>query len=126
MLSKLPSSGFYPSLCTLISNLISDCTISAVVDGYCSSSEPINSCVPQCSVLSPTLFLLFINNLSSTQSNFHTYADDSILHYFTSFSRRPAPKEGNHTRMEAVRRLFSDLVMISDWGRRNLGSLNPL
>ncbi len=65
LLSKLPSISFYPSLCYFISSFLSGCSISAVVDGHCSSPKPINSSVPQGSVLSPTLFLLFINDLLS-------------------------------------------------------------
>ncbi len=36
LLSKLPSYGFYPSICTFISSFLSGQSISAVVDGYCS------------------------------------------------------------------------------------------
>ena len=35
LISKLPSYGFYPSLCTFISSLLSDRSIASVVDGYC-------------------------------------------------------------------------------------------
>ncbi len=60
LLSKLPSYGFYyTSLCTFISSFLSDRSISAVVNGHCSFPKPINSRVPQGSVLSPTLLLLF-------------------------------------------------------------------
>ena len=46
LISKLPSYGFYPSLCTFISSFLSDRYIVVVVDGYC-SSKTINSGVPQ-------------------------------------------------------------------------------
>ncbi len=125
LLSKLPSYGFHPSLCTFISSFLSDRSISAVVDGHCSSPKSINSGVPQGSVLSPTLFLLFINDLlSCTHSNLHTYADDVTLHYSTTFDHRPTLQELNHSKLEAARRLTSDLTIISDWGRRNLVCFN--
>ncbi len=59
LISKLLSYGFYPSLCTFIWSFLSDRSIAAVINGHCYSSKPINSGVPQDSVLSPTLS--FIN-----------------------------------------------------------------
>ncbi len=88
LLSKLLSYGFYPSLCSFISSFLPDHSLSAVVDGYCSSPKPINSGVPQGSFLSPTLCLLFINDLSSTSYPIYFYVDDSTLHYLTSFHSR--------------------------------------
>ncbi len=102
-LSKLPSFGFYPSLCSFISSFLSGRSISAVVDGHCSSLKPINNGVPPGSVLSPTLFLLFINDLSVTICPIHSYADDSTLHFSTSFVRRP------------IHRIYKTL----DWRRQN-------
>ncbi len=65
LLSKLPSYGFYPALCSFLSGFLSGRFIPDVVDGHCSTAKPINSGVPQGSVLSPTFFLLFINDLLS-------------------------------------------------------------
>ena len=125
LISKLPSYGFYPSLCTFILSFLSDRSIAAVVDGHCSSPKPINSGVPQGSVLSPTLFLIFINDLLNlTQCPIHSYADDSTLHYSTSFTRRPTSQELNTSRRDAIERLTSDLSVISNWGRANLVKFN--
>ncbi len=125
LFSKLPSFGFYPSLCSFISSFFSGRSISAVVDGHCSSPKPINSGVPQSSVLSPTLFLMFINDLLSvTNCPIHSYADGSTLHFSTSFDRRPTLQGLQDSRLEAAERLTSDLALISDSGRRNLVSLN--
>src|SRR5678816_78163 len=62
LLSKFPSFGFPPSLCLLMSSFLSNRSILAVVDGTCGFSFSINSYLHQGSVLSPTLFLLFIND----------------------------------------------------------------
>ncbi len=106
LLSKLPSYGLNPSLCTFISSFLSDRSIFAVVDGHCSTPIILNSGVPRGSVLSPTLFLLFINDLLSlTHSNLHAFADDSTLHYSTTLNDRPTLQELNHSRLEAARRL---------------------
>ncbi len=81
LLSKLPSFGFYPSLCFIISIFLTGRFISAVVDGHCSSPKAVNSGVPQGSVVSPTLFLSFINELSITNCPIQSYADDSTIHF---------------------------------------------
>ena len=95
-------------------------SITAVVDGHCSSPKSINSGVPQGSVLSPTLFLLFINDLlNQTSCPIHSYADDTTLHFSTSFHRRPTLQEVHSSRREASERLTSDLSRISDWGKAN-------
>ncbi len=58
LVPKLPSYGFYPSHCSFLCS--SGRSVGRVVDGHCSNSIPINSGIPQESVLLPTLFLLFI------------------------------------------------------------------
>ena len=93
-------------ICTSLGNLLTDFlsgrSIAAVVDGHRSSFKPINSGVPQGSVLSPTLFLLFINDLSITSSPIHSYADDSTLHYSFHFERRPTQSQLAHARTVAL------------------------
>nr|CAI5858088.1 unnamed protein product [Callosobruchus analis] len=50
------------------------------VEGYSSDVFPINARVPQGSVLSPTLFLLYINGLLEITSNpVYSFEDDSTL-----------------------------------------------
>ena len=109
----------------IISSFLSDRPTAVVVDGHCFSPKHINIGVPQGSVLSPTLFLLFINDLLNlTQCPIHSYADDSTLHFSTSFPRRPTQQELNTSRLDATERLTSDLSVISDWGRANLVLFN--
>ena len=117
MVSILPSATF--------SSFLSDRSIAAEVDGHCSSPKYINSRVPQGYALSPTLFLLFINDLlNQTSCPIHSYADNTTLHFSTSFHRRPTLQEGHTSRMEASERLTSDLSKISDWGKTNLVLFN--
>src|ERR1700755_420669 len=121
LISKLPSFGIYPSLCDLLFNFLSGRSIAAVVDGHHSSYKSINSGVPQGSVLSPTLFLILINDLLSiTSSPIHSYADDSTLHYSFQFERRPSQQQLIDSRRMALEQLTSDLSRISNWGRENM------
>ncbi len=114
LLSKLPSFGFYPSLCSFISSFLSARSISAMVDGHCSSPKPINNGVPQGSVLSPTLFLLFIRDLSVTNCPIHSFADDFTLHFSTPFDRRPTLHDLQDSRLEAAERWTSDLAIVNN------------
>ncbi|KAL7641293.1 UNVERIFIED_CONTAM: hypothetical protein RMT77_008431 [Armadillidium vulgare] len=125
LISKLPSFGIYPSLCDLLSDFLSGRSIAAVVDGHRSSYKSINSGVPQGSVLSPTLFLLFINDLLSiTSTPIHSYADDSTLHYSFHFERRPSQQQLIEARRVALEQLISDLSLISNWGKENMVVFN--
>ena len=82
-------------------------------------------CVPQDSVLSPTLFLIFINDLlASTTCSIHSYADDSTLHYSFKFSKCPNLTELAVKREDALARLTFDLSIISNWSKENFVVFN--
>ena len=52
-----------------------------VLDGKSSQEYPINAVVPQGSILGPTLFLLYINDLrDDVICDIAIYADDSTLY----------------------------------------------
>ncbi|XP_045447831.1 uncharacterized protein LOC123656168 [Melitaea cinxia] len=88
LISKLPSYGIPPGLCTWISDFLSERSIQVVLDGYSSDKKAINAGVPQGSVLSATLFLLHINDLLVPGT--FGYADDSTVtdRYFSSARAR--------------------------------------
>ena len=125
LLAKLPAYGFTPSLCKLISSYLSCRSISVVVDGAASSTFQISSGVPQGSVLSPTLFLLFINDLlHSSLIPSHSYADDTTCHSSSSFKSQPTSEARSASRITLSNTVNAGLERISDWGRRNCVNFN--
>ena len=125
LLAKLPAYGFTPSLCNLISSYLSCRSISVVVDGATSSTFQISSGVPQGSVLSPTLFLIFINDLLNASSiPSHSYADDTTCHTSSSFRSQPTSEARSASRTTLSTTVNAGLERISDWGRRNCVRFN--
>ena len=81
LLRKLAAYGIKGPLLEIISSFLKNRRIKVVLDGQSSSSHLINAGVPQGSVLAPTLFLIFINDLpDDIISKLAIYADDSTIY----------------------------------------------
>ncbi|CAH2094107.1 unnamed protein product [Euphydryas editha] len=124
LLSKLPSYGLPEGLCKWVASFLSSRCIRAVVDGCCSAKLDLNAGVPQGSVLSPTLFLLHINDLLSIDG-IHCYADDSTGDAFYTCRANIPRSAVVESREQLVSQIESSLSKISDWGRDNLVQFNP-
>ena len=81
LLSKLHHYGIQDSNLDWIADFLTDRSQRVVVDGEASQAAPVTSGMPQGSVLSPILFLCYINDLpEQVSSRCHLFADDSILY----------------------------------------------
>ena len=73
---KISGQSFGP-----ISSFVSNRRLRVVLDGKSSEEYPVNAEVPQDSILGPTLFLLYINNLpNDVICDIAIYADDTTLY----------------------------------------------
>ena len=81
LLHKLKSYGISCQIFGLISSFLSNRRLQVALDGKSSQQYPVNGGVPQGSILGPTLFLLYINDLSDDViCDIAIYADDTTLH----------------------------------------------
>ena len=81
LLHKLKSYGISGQIFRLISSFLSNRRIRVVLDGKSSQEYPVNAGVPQGSILGPTLFLLYINDLpDDVICNIALYADHTTLY----------------------------------------------
>ena len=96
------------------------------MDGFLSNLHSINAGVPQDSVISSVLFILFINDLlTSTSSSIHSFADDTFLS--SSFSFNPNDHASTDIQLHrsiSASLLSNDLTVIEKWGKDNLVSFN--
>ena len=83
ILHKLESFGISGQIFGLISSFLSNRRLRVVLDGKSSQEYPVNAGVPQGSILGPTLFLLYINDLPDVICNIALYADENTLYFDT-------------------------------------------
>lgn len=110
LLSKLPSYGFHLSLRSFIFNFFSGRSISVIIDGHCSAPNPINNGVPHGSIMHS-----LSNHDLSKPTVLYIPIPMTVIHYFTTFTRRPSQKELHNSRLGGTRRLTSDRAIISEW-----------
>ena len=81
LLHKLKSYGISGQICGLISSFFSNRQLRVVLDGKSSQEYPLNTGALQGSILGPTLFLLYINDLpDDVICNIAVFADDTTLY----------------------------------------------
>ena len=126
LLAKLPMFGLNHTLINWIGSFLSDRSIAVRVNGFLSNLHSINAGVPQGSVISPVLFILFINDLlTSTSSSIHSFADDAFLSSSFSFNPNDHPSTDIQLHRNISASLLSnDLTVIEKWGKDNLVSFN--
>ena len=91
-----------------------------VLDGKSSKEYSVNAAVPQGSILGPTLFLLYINDLpDNVICNIAIYADDT-----TTIHSKFDQASDQWQQLELASELESDLRDTVDWGRKWLVDFN--
>ena len=114
LLFKLNQNGITGSLLKLFENYLHTREQRVVLNGAFSDYSPIESGVPQGSVLGPLLFLVYINDLESNiKSNIKFFADDTML-----FSIVEDPVTSAYD-------LNHDLDMIYQWANQWKMEFNP-
>lgn len=114
LLQKLEFYGVRGRVLSWIGHFLSERTQKVVLDGQFSEATPVNSGVPQGTVIGPLLFLVFINDLPSKvkSSSVRLFADDCIL-----YKSIHNPEDGDS--------LQADLDSLQEWEKTWLMSFHP-
>ena len=113
LLHKLKSYGISGQIFGLIFSFLSNRRLRVVLDGKSSQEYPVNAGVPQGSILGPTLFLLYINDLPDDLiSNIAIYANDTTLY------SKCNQASNLWQQLELASELESDLPDTVNWGRK--------
>ena len=116
LFQKLTLFGITVQLLTWMKIYLSHRHLEVVVAGQKSACYEINAVVPQGSILGPTLFLIYIEDLHDVirHSELLAYADDTTI--FTSIKNSP-PETRSSMRVAAANQLQEDLEQINIWGQ---------
>ena len=96
-----------------IASFLSNRWLWVVLDGKSSQEYPVNAGVPQGSILGPTLFLLYIDDLrDDVICNIAIYADDNTLY------SKCDQASNLWQQLELASELESDLRDTVEWGRK--------
>ena len=112
LIHKLQEAGINETTVRWIKAFLSERTQVVVVGGEASETGKVSSGVPQGSVLGPTLFLIYINDLPvNIDSNVKLFADDTLLYK-------------NINNVEDCHKLNSDLWKLQQWEQKWLMDFN--
>ena len=119
LLHKLKFYGIPGQIFGLISSFLSNRRLRVVLDGKSCQEYPVNAGVPQDSILGPTLFLLYINDLpDDVICDIAIYADDTTL-----YSKCDCASD-LWQQLELACELESDLRDTVNWGKKWLVDFN--
>ena len=119
LLHKLKLYGISGQIFGLISSFLSNRRLWMVLDGKSLQEYLVNAEVPQWSILGPTLFILYINDLpDDVICNIAIYADDTTLY------SKCHQASDLQQQLELASELESDLHDTVDWGRKWLVDFN--
>ena len=117
LLSKLMALGIGGSVYRWIRSFLHNRSIKVIINGQQSTVSYINAGVPQGSVIGPTLFLIYINDLIDCVKNqVHLFADDTTLSAIIP--------NGMESKTQVINSFQSDLRAIEEWAEKWLVNFN--